>query len=411
VNASDLSPAAVGLCPERLERITTHLQRLYIEPGKIVGCQTLVARRGQIAYRSSLGLMDRERERPMRDDTIFRIYSMSKPVASVALMMLYERGLFQLNDPIHRVIPAWRDLKVYVSGEGDSMVTRAPERPMTFRHILTHTSGLTYAGFPAAFGDLHPVDKAYQALRIGRAGDSLQVFVDKLAQVPLRYAPGERWLYSFASDVCGYLVEALSGQRFDTFVHEHILEPLGMNDTAFMIHPEKTERFAACYRREADKSLVLADDPLKSRYARPPAFFSGGGGLVSTTADYYRFCEMLRRGGELEGARILGPRTLALMTKNHLPGGRDLTQLAIGAFSETANEGVGFGLGLATTLDEVASGGYGAGDFYWGGMASTYFWVDPREDLTVLFMTQLIPSSTYNFRGQLKNLVYSSIVD
>ena len=203
----------------------------------------------------------------------------------------------------------------------------------------------------------------------------------------------------------------LSGKAFDQYLQETIFGPLGMKDTAFFVAPEKAQRLAAGYRRARDKSLRLMDDPETSQYLERPAFFSGGGGLTSTMTDYLRFAEMLRRGGELDGERILGPRTLKMMTRNHLTGGRDLTQMALGAFSETAYEGVGFGLGFATTLDEVAAGSIAAGDYYWGGAASTIFWVDPNEDLVVIFMTQLIPSATFNFRGQLKNIVYSSIVD
>jgi CubicO group peptidase (beta-lactamase class C family) len=400
-----------GLCKQRLQRITEHLQRNYIDSGKLVGCQTLVARHGQVAYASALGQMDRERNKPLRDDTIFRIYSMTKPITSVALMMLYERGLFQLNDPVHRILPQWRDLQVYVGGEMIAMETRPAERPITFRHLLSHTGGLSYGGGPLPAATLHPVDAAYRARGIQSGRDSLQTLVEKLARVPLRCMPGERFLYSCSTDVCGHLVEVLSGQRFDVFLQEQIFGPLGMRDTSFAITPDKVDRLAASYQRGPGKELTLVDDPAESRYARPAIYLSGGGGLLSTLHDYHRFCEMLRRGGELDGARILGPRTLRLMTMNHLPRGLDLAQLAIGAFSETSNEGVGFGLGFATTLNEVAAGGFGAGDFFWGGLASTLFWVDPREDLIVIFLTQLIPSRTFDFRGQLKNLVYSSILD
>jgi CubicO group peptidase (beta-lactamase class C family) len=218
-------------------------------------------------------------------------------------------------------------------------------------------------------------------------------------------------MYSLSTDVCGALVEAISGMSFDRFLHERIFGPLGMRDTGFSVPPEKLARFAACYRRGEDKRLELADDPQTSLYREHPKFISGGGGLVSTIADYHRFAEMLRRGGELDGAHILAPRTLRLMRQNHLPGGQDLTQLAIGAFSETANEGVGFGLGFAATIDSVAAGSLSHGEFYWGGAASTIFWVDPSADLVVIFMTQLIPSRTFDFRGQLKSLVYSALDD
>jgi CubicO group peptidase (beta-lactamase class C family) len=399
-----LAPEKAGFSAERIERITAHLQHNYIDSGKLPGCQVLVSRHGQPAYFRSFGQMDRERGTAMRDDTIFRIYSMSKPITSVALMTLYEQGHFQLTDPVSRVIPGWAEQQVYVSGEGDAMETRAPERPMTFRNVLSHTGGLSYGG------SNHPVDKAYRRAGVaGRAGETLGSFVEKLAHVPLHYSPGERWMYSYSTDVCGYLVEAISGMPFGEYLKQTIFEPLGMVDTGFCVAPEKVERFAANYQRQADKSLRLIDDPQQSTYLKEPSFQSGGGGLTSTTADYYRFCEMLRRGGELDGHRILGPRTLELMHKNHLAGGKDLAQMAVGAFSETAYEGVGFGLGFAMTLSEVETGALGEGDYYWGGAASTIFWVDPKEDLVAIFMTQLMPSATFNFRGQLKNIVYSAI--
>jgi CubicO group peptidase (beta-lactamase class C family) len=413
----DLAPEKAGFDASRLDRITEHLRRSYIEPRKIAGCQTLVARHGHVAYFSSLGDADRERRKPVASDTIFRLFSMTKPITSVALMTLYERGYFQLNDPVSRVIPEWRDHRVWESGEGEGMITRPPRRPMTFRHLLSHTGGLSYGGglvalMPDARIKLHPTEQAYQAMGIARGrGETLRSFVEKLAHVPLRFDPGEHWMYSYSTDVCGYLVEALSGKPFDVYLRENIFEPLGMRDTAFFVAPEMAPRLAASYGRARDKSLRLLDDPEQSQYLSPPTFLSGGGGLTGTTADYLRFCEMLRRGGELDGVRILGSRTIGLMTRNHLGGGRDLTQMALGAFSETAYEGVGFGLGFATTIDEVTAGSMGAGDYYWGGAASTIFWVDPREDLVVIFMTQLVPSYTFNFRGQLKSIIYSAIVD
>jgi len=351
----------------------------------------------------------------MTDDSIFRIYSMTKPITSVALMTLYERGYFQLNDPVSRFFPAWKNHRVWVSGAGADMVTEDPVRPLSMRDMLCHTGGLTYGAALVALGAPDAglaVDKVYAEVGVRRGrGETLMEFMDKLAQVPLLYQPGERWMYSLSTDVCGALVEKISGQRFDRYLQDTIFGPLGMNDTAFTVAPEKADRFCANYRRGADKSLQLLDDPATSDYLNEPSFFSGGGGLTGTTEDYLRFCEMLRRGGEFEGARILGPRTIDLMRRNHLKDGRDLTQMAIGGFSETANEGVGFGLGFATTMDGVRNGGLGEGDYYWGGAASTIFWVDPKEDLSVVFMTQLMPSGAFNFRGQLKSIIYSSIVD
>jgi CubicO group peptidase (beta-lactamase class C family) len=282
----------------------------------------------------------------------------------------------------------------------------APEKPMTMRHVLSHSGGLTYGATN------HPVDRAYREAGVNRGeGETLATFAAKLAKVPLRYTPGERWMYSFSTDICGYLVEVISGKPFDQFLQENIFDPLDMKDTSFSVAERKRDRFAANYERQPDKTLKLIDDPERSAYLKQPTFFSGGGGLTGTTADYFRFCEMLRRGGELDGVRILGSRTLELMHRNHLAGGKDLASLAVGAFSETAYEGVGFGLGFAMTLGEVEAGTLGAGDYYWGGAASTIFWVDPKEDLVAIFMTQLMPSATFNFRGQLKNIIYSAIVD
>ena len=400
----ETNPTAAGFDAKRLSRITDHLNKNYIDPQKISGCQVLVARHGHVAYHATLGLMDIERNRQMQDDAIFRIYSMTKPITSIALMQLYEQGLFQLNDPLYRVIPSWRDQKVYVGGDVDDMETKPPEQPVTFRHILSHMAGLSYGA------TRHPVDKLYRKNEVVRGeGATLDSFVNKLAQVPLHFEPGTKWLYSYATDVCGHLVEALSGKTLDQYFEDHIFEPLGMTDTAFWVDDSRRDRFTANYTRGPNKELQLLDDPEDSTYASRPSFLSGGGGLTGTTADYLKFCDMLRLKGMANGERIIGPRTLAMMHRNHLPNNTDLATLAMGDFSETAYEGVGFGLGFATSLGEVETGALGAGDYYWGGAASTIFWVDPVEDLIAIFMTQLMPSATFNFRGQLKNIIYSSI--
>lgn len=409
------NPEQAGLDPERLARIDEHFERRYIQPKKIAGALTLVARRGEVAHLSPAGLMDVEREKPMQEDTIFRIYSMSKPITSVALMTLWEEGHWQLTDPVHRFIPEWKKLRVYQSGTHPNFLTKPPERPMSVQDLMTHQSGLTYG-----FMNRTNVDAAYRKVGIGGAtvgpgGEArpgkLADMVEQLAELPLEFSPGTRWNYSVSTDVLGYLVEVISGQPFDEFLRERIFEPLGMVDTGFSVPPDKVDRFAANYGRGRDKRLVLADDPATSSYLREPTYLSGGGGLTSTATDYWRFCQMLLNGGELEGHRVLGRKTIELMTMNHLPGGQDLTQLSVGAFSETTNEGVGFGLGFAMTLDPTLNGGGSAGEYYWGGAASTIFWNDPQEDLTVVFLTQLMPSATFNFRGQLKQLVYSAIID
>jgi len=404
-----IDPEVAGFCGEKLGKLDDHLQTRYIAPKKIAGCSTVVVRKGVTAYASTHGEMDIEREKALRDDTIFRIYSMSKPITSIALMMLFEEGRFQLTDPVHKFIPSWQKHRVWVEGKGDAMKTRRPASPMTIQHLLCHTSGLTYGGFLP--GLELPVDPAYSAAGISRAGtDTLEQFVTKLAEVPLLYEPGSRWSYSLATDVCGHLIEVISGQPLETFLRERLFEPLDMPDTGFSVPDEKLDRFAACYERAPDKSLRLQDDPATSRYRITPKAPSGAGGLVGTVQDYANFCEMLLNQGQFGGQQLIGRPILELMTRNHLKGGASLAQMAVGGFSETSNEGVGFGLGFASTMDAAACGTVGEGDFYWGGLASTLFWVDPVEDLYVIFMTQLIPSSTFNFRGQIKNIVYGALM-
>ena len=294
-------PNDAGFDAARLQRIATHFERFYIEPAKIAGCQVAIGRHGHLAYSASLGHRDRERDVPLGDDTIFRIYSMTKPITSIALMQLMEQSLFQLDDPVARFFPSWRQHQVWVSGtvEGGDMITEPAHRPVSFRDLLTHTSGLTYGGVLPGMGDQHPVDAVYRAAQVRSPGvpTTMAAFMDKLAHVPLRFQPGTAYMYSLATDACGALVEQISGMAFADYLDAHILGPLGMVDTAFQVSPDKTGRFAANYARTPDKTTVLFDDPTTSAYTRPPAFVSGGGGLTGTVEDYARFCEMLRRGG------------------------------------------------------------------------------------------------------------------
>ena len=403
-----IDAAAAGMSARALGRITDHLMQRYIEPGKIAGALPVVFRKGSLAYFEPLGRMDVERDAPMRDDAIFRIYSMTKPITSVALMMLYEDGHFQLNDPVHRFIPQWRDLAVYEAGVVPNFVTRPVERAMTVKDLFTHMSGLTYG-----FMNRTNVDHAYRKLGVGAGeGVTLRTMIDTLANLPLEFSPGTRWNYSVATDVLGYLVEVMSGMTFDAYLRTRIFEPLGMKDTAFSVSADSVNRFAANYSRGPSKTLRREDDPRNSVYLKPRTFFSGGGGLVSTAHDYLRFCRMLVNGGELDGVRILGRKTIELMTCNHLPNGEDLTRWALGSFSETANEGYGFGLGFSINLGPDRTATIGSkGEYAWGGAASTIFWVDPVEELVVILMTQFMPSATFNFRGQLKTLVYAAILD
>ena len=401
-------PEGVGLSSERLKAIDRFIARDYIDTGKLHGAQVLIARRGQVAHVSSLGQMDAERGRSMAQDTIFRIYSMSKPITSVAFMTLVEQGLVALDDPVSRYIPAWADLGVYDGGFMETFRTRRPARPMLVVDLLRHTSGLTYG-----FQQRSNVDAAYRRLGIGEieTKGALAGMIESLAGLPLEFSPGEAWNYSVSTDVLGYLIGVISGQPFEAFLKTRLFEPLGMADTDFFVPPDKGRRLAACYSLTA-KGVVLQDDPANSGYLAAPDFVSGGGGLVSTSEDYYRFCRMLINGGALDGERILSPKTIALMGANHLPGGKDLATLSRSMFSEAAYAGLGFGLGFSTTIDPAATLiPATAGDLSWGGAASTFFWVDPKEELIAILMTQLLPSSAYPIRRQLRTLVYSAFTE
>ncbi len=401
-------PEDVGLSSQRLARIERHLERRYLDQKKIAGALTLVARRGKVAHLAPVGMMDRERGKPMREDTIFRIYSMSKPITSVALMTLYEHGHFGLDDAVHKYIPSFSDLRVYEGGNHPLFATRPVERPMTIRDLLTHTSGLTYG-----FMERTNVDRAYRKLGIGDRGVTLAETVEKLARLPLEFSPGTRWNYSVSTDVIGHLIERISGKPLDAFLRDEIFTRLGMRDTGFHVPADRLGRLATNYTRMPDKSVRVEDDPAASAYAAEPAYLSGGGGLVSTASDYLRFCQMLLNEGELDGQRILGRKTIELMTENHLPDGRDIAKLNLGGqFSQVTYNGVGFGLGFSVTLDLARAQTVGSpGEYAWGGAASTAFWIDPAEELIVIFMTQFMPSGTFNFRGQLKSIIYPAILD
>ena len=358
----EAEPEDVGMSSARLGNLSRLVQR-YIDERKLPGALSLVARGGKIVHFQTYGRMDDERGKPVAADAIFRFYSMTKPIASVGLMTLYEEGLFQLDDPASKFIPELKDLKVFVSGTADSYETRAPAREMTVRDLLMHTSGLVARDTPTPVGELYR--------RAGFAGaDSpftLADMIARLGQIPLQVDPGSRWIYGISTDLVGYLCEVISGMPFDRFLDERILGPLGMVDTGFSVPASSVDRFAANYApRTGSPRYELVDDPQTSPYTRRRTYFSGAGGLVSTAADYLRFCRMLARGGELDGVRILGPRTLQLMTLNHLPGGKDLATMAQSA-AETQREGQGFGLGFAVLLDPTVAQIIGTpGEFYWG---------------------------------------------
>jgi CubicO group peptidase (beta-lactamase class C family) len=403
------NPTAAGLSPARLEKIDRFVQSRYIDAGKLPGALTVILRRGEVAHCSPLGFADVERKQPVREDTIFRIYSMTKPITSVAFMMLVEEGVVALDEPVHARVPEWKDLGVFQGGFMETFRTQRPDRPMLIIDLLRHTSGLTY-GFQQSTN----VDAAYRKLQIGEIEKhgTLDDLIRKLAGLPLEFSPGTAWNYSVSTDVLGYLVGKLSGEPFEHFLRSRIFKPLGMVDTDFHVPPEKHSRLAACYAAVPNRGMVLYDDPVRSGYLQPPSLISGGGGLVSTAADYLRFCRMLLNGGTLDGTQLLSPKTVELMTVNHLPDGKDLPALSRSLFSEATYNGIGFGLGFSVTLDRARTMLAGSrGDYSWGGAASTYFWIDPQEDLIAIFLTQLMPSSTYPIRRELRTLVYSAFTE
>ena len=399
----DVDVEAAGLDPRRLGAIGDHLRSRYLEPGKIAGAQVAVVRNGVVGYFESFGERDRERGLPVSDDTIWRLYSMTKPVTGVAMMTLYERGHFQLDDAVERWIPEWENMTVSEPDPNGGTRVVPAHRPPTIRDILTHTSGIGYG----------PENRDLDLANRGWSRDEdLASLAAAFGGWPLRFQPGTRWLYSHGMDVAARLVEIMSGLPYDQYVRREILDPLGMSDTDFSVPAEKVERFAACYGRNARKELVLVDDPTTSSYLSKPKLLNGGGGLVGTTRDYVRFCAMLANGGELDGHRVLGRKTLELMATNHLPGDGEMSDFALpNGYGEVGFTGTGFGLTVSVTKGPQATGVVGtAGSFAWGGAASTTFWVDPAEQLAVVFMTQLIPSRTFNFPGQLKALVYGALL-
>ena len=405
----EVDPTEVGFDPDRLARIDRHFTR-YVDDGRLPGWLVLVSREGKVAHLSTYGMRDMENRAPVEVDTLFRIYSMTKPITSVAAMMLYEEGAFELKDPVSRFIPAFADARVYRSGSALSPVTEPASEPMRIWHLLTHTSGLTYA-----FHHATPVDAMYRAegFEAGAPpGYDLAACCDAWAGIPLLFQPGTEWNYSVSTDVLGRVVEVASGQRLDEFFAERILGPLDMVDSGFSVPEADHGRLAALYAAAPDTKLPVRNDPGRDAVLTPPTYLSGGGGMVSSAPDYHRFTQMLLRGGELDGVRLLSPRTVRYMTSNHLPGGADLEQFGRKLFAETSFDGIGFGLGFSIVLDPVQNKVLSsAGEYAWGGAASTAFWVDPAEQITTLFMTQLIPSSTHPIRTQLKQLVYQSLVD
>jgi CubicO group peptidase (beta-lactamase class C family) len=403
----EIDPAEAGFDEGRLARIDAHFAR-YVDDGRLPGWLLLVSRGGQVVHLSTYGQRDKEAALPVELDTLFRMYSMTKPVTSAAAMMLYEEGAFELKDPVARFIPAFADMRVFKGGSALAPVTVPATEPMRIWHLLTHTAGLTYG-----FHHAHPVDAIYRAAGFewgSPPGADLAECCEQWAQLPLLFEPGSEWNYSVSTDVLGRVVEVASGQTLDRFFAERIFEPLGMTDTGFSAGD--LDRLAALYTRNPASGEAFRIDMMGDAAKKPPAMLSGGGGLVGTAADYHRFTQMLLGEGQLEATRLLSPRTLRYMTSNHLPGGADLEAFGRPLFAETTFDGVGFGLGFSVVDDPVRNKVLGSrGEFAWGGAASTAFWVDPVEEVTAMFLTQLLPSSTYPIRTQLKQLVYQALVD
>ena len=408
----EVDPAEVGFGADRLRHLDENFAR-YVHDGLLTGWLLTISRHGKLVHIAHYGHRDKEAGLEVTPDTLWRIYSMTKPITSVAAMMLYEEGRIGLSDPVSKFIPAFSDVRVFTGGSDQRPVTVPAMEPVRVHHLLTHTSGLTYG-----FHRNHPVDAMYRAAGFdldNRPNTTLAQACDLWAALPLLFQPGAEWNYSVATDVLGRVVEVASGQRLDEFLAQRILEPLGMTDTAFYAKPDDLPRLAALYSRGLDGKAARMDG-LGAAARKEPVMLSGGGGLVSTAGDYHRFLQMLLArqdspAGELDGVRLLSPRTVAYMARNHLPGNQDLAQFGRPINAESPQVGTGFGLGLAVMIDPVPGKVVcSEGELSWGGAASTAFWLDPAEELTVSFFTQLIPSSAHPIRTQLRQLVYQALL-
>ena len=402
-------PEQVGISSERLAKVD-ELTHGYVDAGRLPCALTVVARRGEIVHHDVFGWADVDEERPLGADDIFRIYSMTKPVTSIALMQLVETGQVLLENPVSRFIPSFAGIEVWDGGDENEYATVPTDREITVHDVLTHT-----AGFTAGFQYRTPIDAIYRRLGLGdlsRPDIALGEAMDLLATLPIMFQPGTGWAYGMSTDVCGRIVEVVSGLSLDEYFDANIFEPLAMVDTGFWVTEDRLDRLTSNYVRNKDKDLRAIDRSGRTSYDHRPTYLSGAGGLVSTAADYQRFVQMLLNGGELDGARVIGRKTLEYMTLNHLAGGATLNDLGQATFAETAMDGTGFGLGFAVITDPAANQSIcSVGQYEWGGAASTIFWVDPVEELTVLFLTQLVPSNTYPIRRQLRAAVYQALID
>ena len=404
----DEEPSALGFDEDRLLRIGRHLDR-YVEDGRLPGWSVIVARHGQILYRGRGGWRDVENQLAVQEDTIYRIYSMTKPITSTAALMLVEEGRIDLLDPVAEYLPAFASPMVYRGGPPTSPVLVPATEPIRIWHLLTHTAGLTYG-----FHFVHPVDAMYRhaGFTFGTPPHlDLEACCDRWAGLPLVFEPGSSWCYSVASDVLGRVVEVVEGRPLDTVLAQRILGPLNMADTGFCVAADRADDVAALYTPEPGASRVRRLDPAPAVPTATPTYLSGGGGLFSSIDDYHRFLRVVVGGGESDGTRLLSPRTVTLMAANHLPGGADLEQFGQRLYAETPFDGVGFGLGFSVLVDPVKAKTLGSpGELAWGGAASTAFWVDPATGVSAVFMTQLVPSSTLPVRSELRTLVYQALV-
>ena len=406
----DINPSEAGFDAERLRRIDRHFAR-YVDDGRLPGWQIAISRGGKVVHSSTYGHRDIDAQLSFESDSIVRMFSMTKPITSVAAMMLYEEGAFQLKDPIKKWLPEFGDTRVYKSGSFLKPATEPQAEPIRVWHLLTHTSGLTYG-----FHNTHAVDAMYRKAGFEwgvPGGADLAECCARWAELPLVFQPGSEWNYGVSTDVLGRLIEVISGQSLDDFFQSRIFGPLEMNDTGFSVPEDKTDRFARLYvPNPANGKAIPAPAVLVSDPTKTPAMLSGGGGLAGTANDYLRFAQMLLNRGELDGVRLLGTRTVGYMTSNHLPGDADLEAFGRPLFAETSFDGVGFGLGFSVVLDPVKNKVLrSVGEYAWGGAASTLFWVDPKEEIIAVFLTQLLPSRTHPIRAELLRLVYQALID
>ncbi|MFI1504370.1 serine hydrolase domain-containing protein [Streptomyces sp. NPDC020597] len=403
----EVEPGEAGLDPQALDRLDRHVARR-VEAGRLPGFLLAVSRGGRVAHLTAHGLRDIAAGLPVEHDTLYRIYSMTKPVTSVAALILVEEGRLRLDDPVADHLPAFAGLRVYQAGSGADLTTRPLERPLLVKHLMTHTAGLTFA-----FYHCHPVDALYREAGLESAvlpGSDLAGTVEAYARLPLQFEPGTQWNYSVATNVLGRIIEVVSGRPLDEFLAERVFRPLGMPDAGFQVTDEQSGRLAELYGDAEDGGIEpIPGLPLFGR----PRFLSGSGGMVATAYDIHRFTEMLRRRGELDGVRLLRPQTVDLMTASHLPDGVDLRAFGSRpAHDEPGNDGVGFGLGVSVVVDPSRTQApSGLGTYGWSGVATTTFWVDPSHDVSVQFLTQLRPRRSLKLYPDLKRLVHEAIKD